>query len=98
MGEVVRHRAPREARTHARAGRKAVRVVAEAQRVGALELDGEVGRAAVVLGIEPVGLAAGRAADLDDLYSDAREPVHDRFARRAGSLRREPDTSAHTMG
>src|SRR5438132_3425993 len=73
MGEVVRHRAAREARTHGRAGRKAVRVVAEALRVGALELDGEVGRAAVVPGIEAVGLAAGRAAHLDDVYSDAGE-------------------------
>ena len=45
--------------------REAVRIVAEAHRVHALELDREVGRAAVVLRIEAVRLAAGRRADLD---------------------------------
>src|SRR6266853_5284267 len=69
--EVVVHDAAGEACAAAAPGSESVGVGAEALRVGALELDGEVSRPAVVLGIEAVGLAAGGAADLDHLYSHA---------------------------
>ena len=76
MVEVVghraaRHRAPRGC-SAVFAGREAVRVVAEPLGVDALELDREVRGAAVVRGIEAVGLAAGGGADLDHLHADAR--------------------------
>src|SRR2546423_12216115 len=82
-----------EAGAAAAPGGESVGVGAEALRVGGLELDGEVSRPAVVLGIETVGLAAGGAADLDHLYSHAREAVHHRFARRTGRGSRQNEHS-----
>src|SRR5690606_12925918 len=48
-------------------GYEAVRVITEALGIDALELDREVGGAAIVGGIEPVGFAAGAIADLNHL-------------------------------
>ena len=50
------------------AGHEAIRVIAEALGVDALELDREVSGAAVVGGIEPVGFSAGAIADLNHLH------------------------------
>src|SRR6185503_17794446 len=63
--------------------RKAVRILAIAHRVDTLELDREVGRAAVFLRIEAVRLAASGRADERHHYADAAQAVDDRLARRA---------------
>jgi hypothetical protein len=81
---------------HAQGRGEAVGVVAEAEEVHALELDREVGGAAVVLRIEAVGLAAGGAAD--QVHRDARaaQAVDDRLARRAGVAAGEHEHAART--
>ena len=71
------------------ARREPVRVIAEALGVHALELHGEIRRAAVVGGIEPIGLTAGRRADLYDLDVHAAQTVDDRLARGAGAAARQ---------
>src|SRR5438067_5043542 len=83
--EVVRHLAAGEARDRSRWGRsETVGVVSEPLRVHALELDGEVRSAAVVLGVEAVRLAASGRADLDHLHADAVQRIEDGLARGAG--------------
>jgi hypothetical protein len=62
-------------------GGEAIGVIAESERVHALELDREVRGAAVVLRIEAIGLAAGGAADLVNVDTDAAQAVDDGFAR-----------------
>src|SRR5215469_10107410 len=64
--EVIRDRASRDRHPDGRGGVRrgeAVTVAADALGVDTLELDREVGRAAVVLRIEAVGLAAGGRAN-----------------------------------
>ncbi len=63
--------------------REAVRISALPHRIDTLKLDGEVRRAAVVLRIEPIGLATGRRSDLDHLHTDSAQAVDDRLARGA---------------
>src|SRR5512140_3820658 len=60
-------------------GREAGGVVAEALLVDALELDREIGQAAVVPAAEAVGLAAGGRADQDHFDADAAQAVDDGF-------------------
>ena len=60
--------------------REPVGIIAEVLGVDALELNREISHAAIVGGVEPVGLAAGRRADLNDLDIDALQAVDDGFA------------------
>ena len=64
-------------------GRKTIRVVAEALRVFAFELDAEICRAAVVLRIKTVRFATRRRPDLDNVDIDPLQRIDDRLARRA---------------
>src|SRR5690606_28156050 len=83
--EIVVHGAAGEGLAEGIVGRReAVAVVAEALVVESLELDAEVGRAAVVGRVEAERLAAGRRADEDDLDADPAQAVDDRLARGAG--------------
>src|SRR5690606_32061641 len=81
-----------------RAGIDRKRIVARREPVGivaivlgilTLELNREIGRAAVVARIEAVRLAASPRADLVDLDTDTAQAVDDRFARGARALARE---------
>ena len=86
MREVVLHHATGQLVVRARARwrcgsrHKSIGIAAETTSVDALELDAEVGGAAVILRIEAVRLAAGCGADLDHLDSHALQAVHDRLA------------------
>src|SRR5882672_8655071 len=88
LAEIVGDRTARYERTDRAGGilrRESVAVVAEARRIDAAELDREIGRAAIVVGVEAIGLAAGRRTDFDHIDADAAQAVDDRFARRAGA-------------
>src|SRR5258708_12098360 len=64
--------------------RKAIGIVAEAGRIGALELDREIGGAAIVLCGETVGFAASCAAN-SDYVEEWRKAVDHRLACRTSS-------------
>src|SRR5579862_6476488 len=84
MSEVIRYLAARKGCSVGRGvavrWTEAIREIPETLCVDTMELDGEIRRSAVVLRIEPIRLATGRRADLNDLDIDTLQAVYDRLA------------------
>src|SRR5207237_3562015 len=80
VAEVVGHAAARESGSRRRAGSEAIGVIPVVLGVDSPELDGEVRRPAIVLGVEAVRFAASGGADLEDLDVDSRKAVQYRLA------------------